>query len=1119
MVRHLLNINHPSVEESIIESTDIWAKNLKSLFHLAADRFGDVSWECAGLPEKIWGHKAPKTFKERYFRYNALNSSPLGVSSTSQSHHSQPSVSSLYSLYQNQHPSASHTALPALDRESTIRLNLLEDDVLLLDSVDSIELFRAQLEWLYTGEGLGDVVEWISHNGTESIGDELSSFVGRRGDFKQRQDRLSQDLTYMWRSKLYADVRIHLDQPATETSISDDSDHSVDSLSSTAVFASHRFILVSRSPYFASVFLNTSSFSPSSLDVHLPVPPFTPASLHFCLGFMYAGHLDFSHRTFDLSTAFQIHRAATYLQLDSLVSEIEARIVHDFCHGLEWDACRCKKCIARAPRVWSFALADEVCATALEHRAMSYLVRGWKDTWGREVGLVEVKERRRMVESVAEMISPVSITSTLTSIHRIRTRLDLAIRAGTAANDGWVDAVSQMVNDIDSYTSHLILSHFPAVSQSVELWDLVSGNSFSSDLLEDIMDRLVQQCGSPHGVHYAPLVYQALVSSLLMKMETFSIQRGLPVRSEARSIIDSSKSRILQNISRHWMQIKNEDGFHAIDTWAIKEISDGISYEELINSGDIPHASRPISPIRPSSKLMLPAANVVGMPESLARRSKSSTAPSRDISLSESSRSAGDPSSSTGSGLKRLRLGSSVSTTSSVNNLPRPHPRPRDTKTSQGITRLNRLTSSDAVPCDSQLHFPTAHPVSPAASTVNISKLADSPRINRSSPVRTLVDNQISSASTSAKPHSRTATPTASSPSNSAAAARSSTRSPNYNVRVQNSVSQSLLPKARPTPSASNLPESSSGSESLRSSSLRSRSLVNSKLSDVSIDQREERQIYDPSYSSSISRDGITNRVQSSAISRIPSVSSSVSGGTQGITSRTIRTANAKPNIRLHKLETRLYPEVLPRAAAQQRSVHAAQRSLKKALPLMQAQRPVPSDTAYGAADAFSTISGSKTSCDDVPWDGPGLILNIGIPCISSLAGSRTRFKASIRYIGHMHNSQGPFIGIEIPAVSQLGLATLPSGAKGGVSYFSLSPPVTGAAGQTSSTTRVKRLVGSQIASATYAGHTVDLKEKEPSAVWSRPGCSADRPSKETKHDVGVLFIRPSEVVFILSSE
>jgi hypothetical protein len=57
----------------------------------------------------------------------------------------------------------------------------------------------------------------------------------------------------------------------------------------TAIFSSHRFILVSRSPYF----LNALSWSykqqpgdePPTLN--LPSPPFTPASLHFTLGFMY----------------------------------------------------------------------------------------------------------------------------------------------------------------------------------------------------------------------------------------------------------------------------------------------------------------------------------------------------------------------------------------------------------------------------------------------------------------------------------------------------------------------------------------------------------------------------------------------------------------------------------------------------------------------------------------------------------------------------------------------------------------------------------------------------------------------------------------------------------------
>ncbi|KAJ7447360.1 hypothetical protein B0H11DRAFT_2335758 [Mycena galericulata] len=84
-------------------------------------------------------------------------------------------------------------------------------------------------------------------------------------------------------------------------------------------FSSHRFILVSRSPYFHSAlvsrpspqkplsfFLSSSLTASKPLTLTLPSPRFTPASLHFTLGFLYTGTLLFSHRTYDLSTALSL---------------------------------------------------------------------------------------------------------------------------------------------------------------------------------------------------------------------------------------------------------------------------------------------------------------------------------------------------------------------------------------------------------------------------------------------------------------------------------------------------------------------------------------------------------------------------------------------------------------------------------------------------------------------------------------------------------------------------------------------------------------------------------------------------------------------------------------------
>lgn len=47
----------PTVENRVEASTELWARDLRSLFDHAKERFGDVSWETDSGGDRIWGHK------------------------------------------------------------------------------------------------------------------------------------------------------------------------------------------------------------------------------------------------------------------------------------------------------------------------------------------------------------------------------------------------------------------------------------------------------------------------------------------------------------------------------------------------------------------------------------------------------------------------------------------------------------------------------------------------------------------------------------------------------------------------------------------------------------------------------------------------------------------------------------------------------------------------------------------------------------------------------------------------------------------------------------------------------------------------------------------------------
>lgn len=356
------------------------------------------------------------------------------------------------------------------------------------------------------------MVEWIDED--NEAGGSIRDSLGRRGDIHDRRDKLGQDLTYMWRSKLYVDVRIHLKPQLSayadeaDLDADEDSDSSTDSLSSTTVFTAHRFILCSRSPYFASVLLNPSFKPQSTADIHLPTPPFTPAALHFCLGYMYAGHLDFSNRSFDLTTAFAIYRAAMYLQLEALVQEIEARIMHDFCHGLDIAKCRCRRCPLRAARVWRFASEPDIGAVQLRDQARKYVLRTWGQSWGREIGLLDKEDKDALVKDVCATITPETVIGTLRNIKSVRSRMDNGLRAKGRDAAVWVDSLGDMVDRVESHYRNLLADQVTQVADSTQLWELLSGKGFDGDVLDTFVNEVVASVGTAKGCVEGPRVYQ-----------------------------------------------------------------------------------------------------------------------------------------------------------------------------------------------------------------------------------------------------------------------------------------------------------------------------------------------------------------------------------------------------------------------------------------------------------------------------------------------------------------------------------------------------------------------------------------------------------------------------------
>ena len=476
----------PGLQEATKKSTVAWQEHLESLFLHAKDRFPDVVWELVGededpnqVPEEVWGHKgmfrtsfalckskfpllypgivyarAPPSFQSRYFssRPNgAVSPLPYSSSPTGGGYLAESAVS-LGLAEQSNGALSPRTPSPyrAASPSTTVAAPSLAPATLLrLTRSINPSLFSNELEYLYTGKGFGEAFEFLFDEAREH-----ATANGNSDDAEAlRIDKLRKDLVYMWRSRLYSDVRISLT-----------GNFGGSHESTTAIFSSHRFILVSRSPYFHTALLtwpsNNSALTQANGEppiLTLPSPPFTPASLHFTLGFLYTGTLVFSHRSYDLTTAFAILRAALFLSLPTLHDEVQARIVQEMMHGLfhafipfaeyerltagKWGTggCRCRQCARRAPRVIEFALAEDVKNTCLERGARRALVGLFGEGWcNSEFASLPQKQRDIVLKGVGKRTTVHNAFSLLFAAEHALLKLANQI-------EPWADTVKDMI--------------------------------------------------------------------------------------------------------------------------------------------------------------------------------------------------------------------------------------------------------------------------------------------------------------------------------------------------------------------------------------------------------------------------------------------------------------------------------------------------------------------------------------------------------------------------------------------------------------------------------------------------------------------------------------------------
>ncbi|KAI6043873.1 hypothetical protein EDC04DRAFT_2645810 [Pisolithus marmoratus] len=591
----------PGIPEASRISTEQWKQDLFELFRNAKGRFPDVVWDIHAdqdddAVEHVWGHKAvvyaraPPSFQARYFSSRpapVTSPTPYAPSPSPVPAQSTASLSATLDIPLNP-PSPSPSPFRSSSPSPSTPTNA---PILRIPINANSALFSNELEYLYTGAGLGEAFEFLFD--TSESRDLLANE-------DNRIDKLRKDLVYMWRSRLYSDARISLSGNFS----SSNPEHT------TAVFSTHRFILISRSPFFRAQLLtwaspqstktptiSTPSNPNDAFTIHLPSPPFTPASLHFTLGYIYTGTLHFSHRTFDLDTAFAILRASLYLSLPALTTEVQSRIVYEMLHGLfhaflefnayeditgaKWGTggCRCRQCARRVPRVLEFAVADDVQNKYLERGARRALVGLFGEGWcTAEFAALPQKTRESVLKGLAKRTTPTNVFHLLFAAQHALRKLDSAI-------DAWADIVREMVLTARKGVDECLVRECEACFEDSDWVSLLEGDGVGfgdTERIGWVMESLKRGMSEK----YAGTLYQTIVSSILLRPHpTSPTMTLLPSTSPIRTIVEDARIDLLKYIRKRWVNIRNEGGFDALESWSLKEISQEIEVatEDLLS--------------------------------------------------------------------------------------------------------------------------------------------------------------------------------------------------------------------------------------------------------------------------------------------------------------------------------------------------------------------------------------------------------------------------------------------------------------------------------------------------------------------------------------------------------
>ncbi|PWZ00192.1 hypothetical protein BCV70DRAFT_161513 [Testicularia cyperi] len=1051
--------------------------------------------------------------------------------------------------------------------------------------------FEATLAYLYTGEEtMMDAFDFLFE-------DRLANDADKSPE--ERLEKLRSDLTFMWRSKLYSDVKIALDDgasshggadnrdmdslvvdipddnrsllsvaPTMDTDRIDESDTEEDD--EVTSFSTHRMILASRSPYFASMLLSpyTDAVSPV---LSLPSPPFTPASLHFTLGFLYTGTLFFSNRTFDLSTAFSLWRAGAYLQIETLQTLVCALVDREFCHGF---ACSppCRKCIKRVPRTLAFSASPDVNEPKLQEPAMD-AVSGldFGTYWAKDVGNLDPMLQDRIVDTISQRLKddPSQVVSVLRQLSIVGAKID------TERASRWVESLRLMAETVENRLMPILHDHLEQIVLSKAWSDLLDGVGSLGDVLEKALVMLLDGLTEAR----AAKIYEILVGQVLLRDQGFEVVGS-------RQAVENARVGILRYLKKRWINVRALGGFNRLPKWCLKEIADELD----VSSAD----------------LILPDEQKTPVPSSAAN----SAARNRLLRAASSPGSAGGtPRASLPATSSRLRTTSTTSTatTSSVFSGPAsPSPRSRiaspTTLSSPSLgndSNQDEETEREAGPIN--LRAAVLNRNAARVSVVNGHRSSISPSasghpsasatsVSKSTPMRTAAPDRASSMSPasrrspSASLASTSTTPAKaessalkadepiSSPSTIAIPLRSRTNSDQSTKTVKSAKSaRSLTAKVADSTNS----RSSSASKAMPPPPLPSSAGPGTGTSTTTGTVRTLKK------ASSASLNKVRTVSKSGTDSKTSTSTAAAASAAEGATSKpsflratpgpggtfSLSTTDSGRDIRARKLSTgkstrspsstgtgtgtarqrqpSTTPTRSPRLSKSSEFINKGAIKPDAAESVTEAsdEKCLRTPSGLPPSDSAATITPAAAHSPCYPPDEDsrepaslGISLNCGIPCIVSPhapmamgasvqadddEGSRptsrslarvSRFKAEVRYIGLLAGRRGMWVGIQVsvqacdPEILEAGLGTPTNGCLHGKRYFDLHP--TSGQLKESDIRKSRRL------------HVLDQIDavSSPLRIESRPQSAASDLHPENSQQLVGYFVRPSDILFVVGS-